>query len=308
MTVRLSRGRRPLSRGGYTLLEILLAAAIGVLLMGALYAAVSVHLREAQAARDVVERGTLVRALFARITADIYASLGQANPVVSSTSAGAAGTGGAGGSAGGSPTSGGTGSTATAATSGSSGLPATTGGGSSGVVINMGVQGTDSQMTLSISRVPREVLPFLTSDPTVLPPAGVSDLRLVSYWLAGGGDAPLGLARLEYRPVTSLDAQNNVPPNIADEANDVIAEEVKSVQFSYFDGNTWQDTWDGTAPGPDGVTPMGPPMAIAVELGIAMPGAREPKTYRHVIAIPTAGNVLNSSSGATVSGSGGTGS
>src|SRR2546421_10282773 len=81
--------------------------------------------------------------------------------------------------------------------------------------------------------------------------------------------------------------------NIPDEAAHVIAEEVKSLTFSYFDGSQWQDTWDSTQPGADGATPKGPPLAIAIVIGIPAPGAERTnsgnlKQYRHVVAIPSA--------------------
>jgi hypothetical protein len=74
----------------------------------------------------------------------------------------------------------------------------------------------------------------------------------------------------------------------------VLAPEVKSVQFQYFDGTDWQDSWDCTTSGDDGVTPIGPPQAIAVVVEIAVPqdgpkGEEPPtKRYRHVVACVTA--------------------
>jgi hypothetical protein len=153
-------------------------------------------------------------------------------------------------------------------------------------VVNIGIQGDNTRLTISVTRLTRD------SDfgPDGSQPA--SDLRLITYWLAGSGDVPLGLARLELKPVTSDDA-TVTPPDIPDEPKYVIAEEVKSLNFTYWDGTNWQDSWDGTAAGADGVTPMGPPLAVAVVIGIAPPGARpgadvKLKFHRHVIDIPTA--------------------
>jgi hypothetical protein len=157
---------------------------------------------------------------------------------------------------------------------------------------------------LYISRIPRELNPIPGADNLDQPL--VSDLRRVSYWLAGGSDSPLGLARQEVTAVTSDVAMAAVPPGIPDEASLVIAEEVKSLTFSYFDGTAWQDTWDGTAPGPDGSTPVGPPSAVAITLGIASPGSgssTEPdqplKLYRHVVPIVTANGVSQAATGGT---------
>ena len=108
------------------------------------------------------------------------------------------------------------------------------------------------------------------------------------YWLAKDNGSAQGLARKEYTAVTSDDAQNTLPPDVPDEASCVIAEEVQSLTFSYFDGTSWQDSWDSTTLGPDGVTPIGPPVAIAIVLGLPAPGSSDLKSYRHVVAIPTA--------------------
>jgi len=48
---------------------------------------------------------------------------------------------------------------------------------------------------------------------------------------------------------------------------------VKTLTFSYFDGTDWQDSWDGTQLGSDGMTPVGAPLAIAITIGIAPPGS-----------------------------------
>jgi hypothetical protein len=115
--------------------------------------------------------------------------------------------------------------------------------------------------------------------------------------------------------VTSDDALNTFPPGVPDEASYIIAEEVKDLSFRYFDGTNWQTSWDGTQPGADGSTPMGPPVAIEITLGLAVPqaGKVEPKiqTYRHVVVLPTANNptpVQITGSGTTSSGSGTTSS
>jgi hypothetical protein len=86
-----------------------------------------------------------------------------------------------------------------------------------------------------------------------------------------------------------------VPEGI-DELAFVKAEEVKYLRFSYFDGTAWQDFWDGSQVGSDGYTPIGPPVAIGIELGVIRPGVAldEPLDaanlllYRHVVSIPTA--------------------
>jgi hypothetical protein len=121
-----------------------------------------------------------------------------------------------------------------------------------------------------------------------------SDLRRITYWLVGGNE-PLGLARQEVKLATSDDALVTLPPDIPDESTFVIAEEVKSLQFRYFDGTSWQDSWDATAAGSTGA-PLGPPLAIEITVAVAPPDSNDSttdskpslKSYRHVVAIATA--------------------
>lgn len=86
--------------------------------------------------------------------------------------------------------------------------------------------------------------------------------------------------------VTSDDA-SVLPPDIPNEDSYVEAPEVQNLTFSYFDGTNWQDSWDGTTTGSDGVTPIGPPMAVAITIDIASPSGKV-KTYRHVVSLMTA--------------------
>src|SRR5206468_12877178 len=100
-------------------------------------------------------------------------------------------------------------------------------------------------------------------------------IRRISYWLVGsGGDSLMGLARYEINLVASSDLMSVLPTDLPDQQTYVIAEEVRSVNFRFFDGSAWQDSWDSTQPGPDGTTPLGPPLAIEIVLGIAPPGGR----------------------------------
>ena len=59
-----------------------------------------------------------------------------------------------------------------------------------------------------------------------------------------------------------------------DEIGDTLVDEVTGVIFEYFDGTSWASAWDGTQPGPDGVTPIGPPRAVRVTLTLQVPGPR----------------------------------
>ncbi len=82
-----------------------------------------------------------------------------------------------------------------------------------------------------------------------------------------------------------------LPPDIANAGSFVFAPEVKKFSLEYYDGTTWQTTWDGTALNNN--LPIGPPALIAINLTIATPSGRagekaKETNIRHVVAIPSA--------------------
>jgi hypothetical protein len=136
-----------------------------------------------------------------------------------------------------------------------------------------------------------------------------SDLHRISYWLGSNG----GLCRQDV-PWFSNDSFYTVDTIVFEQGkteNDyLIAREVTDLGFEYYDINAtsddtgWNEYWDGTQPGPDGITPLGPPTAIRVRLTIKTtdPSGKETtKDYMHVIPIVTANgpNSMTSSSGTT---------
>jgi prepilin-type N-terminal cleavage/methylation domain-containing protein len=287
------------SRPGFTLLEVLLAAAIGVLLMAGLYTALNLALSHAQAGRDKVEQSTIARSLFRRINNDVQTELAAYRPSPSASGGGmgggASGAAGAGGqSSGTGAQSGGTSSTTQGGSSSSSSSSNVSGLGGT-FQFNQGVQGDNSMLVLYVSRVPTELDPSWNGDVVPI----VSDLRRITYWRSSGG-----LSRQEIKIATSDDdAVSGLPTDLPDDPSLVLAPEVQSVTFQYFDGTNWQDSWDGTqTPSSGGKYPQGPPVAIAVTIELAIPGTStesgdpKRKTYRHVIAIPTANGTSSSSS------------
>jgi type II secretory pathway pseudopilin PulG len=307
--------RRPL-RSGYTLLEVLLAAAIGILLLAALYVALDTQFKAAQAGRDAIEQATVARSVLQRISDDIRPSLCAIDPSRyrpsrnqggggSSSGAAAPAPSGGGNTAGSGNTSGGNAAAANPSgdSSANSGGTTATADLSSAVTFNLFVQGTDTALTLYVSRLPRELTLLRGQETDAGNQPLFSDLRRITWWLAGGPEAPLGLARQEIKVATSDDALGPRPPDVDDEAAHVYVEEVKSLKFSYFDGNEWLDSWDGTALGSDNRTPIGPPRAIAIVIGLAPPGRPDDTTelqyYRHVVALPTADGAAQQQSSGT---------
>ncbi|MER3415981.1 MAG: hypothetical protein C4297_07190 [Gemmataceae bacterium] len=264
--------RRRCSRPAYTLLEVILAIAIGLLLVAALYVAVDVQFRYIQTGQEVVADSHIARGVLHRLSTDLQRTL--APPVGSgagSVSASSSATGSASAaSASGSGATNGSGETS-GASDGSAGTGAAT-------QLNFGLLGDNVQMLLFLTATPRAAL----LDPDAQ--HGLCDLRQVSYFLVPGQ----GLARQEWRQVLSSELANDPVPEI-------VAQEVQEVQFRYYDAaaGTWTDSWDSTV--------SGLPAAIEVVVGIAsvsrsirLSGAL--RYYRQVIALPAAGAADQSSS------------
>ncbi len=173
---------------------------------------------------------------------------------------------------------------------GASGMGATgsTGTGNANAVpVPLGLIGYPQSLHIFTSKVPRDAIRARGSDT----PVNISsDTRRISYWLVGDSGNGLGLAKQEVQQVTSDDAVQNYPPGIDNENSFIIADEVRSLTFSYFDGTNWSDTWFSTDMGADGVTPTGPPVAVSIEIELPGTGGPDvpPKRYRHFVAIITA--------------------
>jgi hypothetical protein len=161
--------------------------------------------------------------------------------------------------------------------------------GQGATTFNIGVQGGADWLMLTAGRVPRELSMFQRD---AAKGQLASDLRRVTYFLLPEG----GLARHETTRVTASDLPAS-PDAIPDPFSCVIASEVTSVAFEYFDGSGWVSSWNGADPGEDGQTPIGPPAAIAVTLTIMRgqpnaDGQFQTVTYRHVVAIPAANSLI----------------
>ena len=253
-------------RPGYTLLEVLLASVVAVVLLGALYSALEVTLVRMDANRNVIVANDLSRAVFNRLTLDLSNALGPLPPK-------SGGDGTTGSAAAASPATTAPTSSTTAATTASSGSPSADAAGTtadtatsaaaSGVNIpfGAGVVGTDKQLSLFVSRLPTALtdLDAINATDVALP----SDLRRVTYYLASDGT---GLARQSKPWVTADGVWNATDPDRANELAEVIAPEVKDATFEYYDGGTWQSSWDGSATAIDGTSLTGPPRAIRVTL------------------------------------------
>jgi prepilin-type N-terminal cleavage/methylation domain-containing protein len=276
----------PQARHGFTLLEVMLASVIAVMLMAALYTAMEVQLRYAQAGREVVDQTMLVRQIFAHVAADLNAAL---TPITATPTA-----------SGGSSSSGGTSATTGTGTTGTATAAATTT--TTTTALNAvtpfsgGLIGDNTYVAVWVSKLPQPVGPI---DPTAdsQETGGVSDVRRIAYWLDGG------LRKQTLTSVTANDDSTALPPP----SGELVAAEVVGLSFQYYDGSTWADTWDGTQLGADGATPIGPPRAIKIEMDITNPHSPgEVKHYIRYVSINSANAqpVADTTTGGTTTGGG----
>lgn len=256
-------------RSGFTLLEVVLASAMALLLMAALYVGLDIQLRLAQAGRDAIEQATLVRAVVQRFNADLSPGIGLVLPAASTSASASANNQNS--------------STTGASTTEPAVTEVTTT--TDTIPFQAGVIGQSDRLVLYISRAS---LPRGTDESGDSPIP--SDLRRVTYWLTDNG-----LARQEIPWVTSEQTQNNSNPLIEDnkqESDYIFAEEITNVIFEYWDGSGWQSSWDGTQLNSDGKTPLGPPAAIRIRFFMKLPAEQGNETiekeFRHTVALMTA--------------------
>ena len=270
------------ARRGFTLLELLLAMAIAIMLLGALYLAMNMTLEQTQASRDSSDIEDLHRGVINRMAIDLSATLGPLPPKATPDSA--SGTGGAGDTGG--MTGGMTGDmTGDGSDSGMMTDPMQTG------AVNYPFQGgiygtsTDGKSTLVIfaSRVPNALSTpgALVSGATGTQNSG--DLRRIIYWLGSNG-----LCRDERPWVTADGVGNSLQPDTSNEASNTIAEEVTGFDVQFADGSGgWISEWnvsDGTSP-----ASTGPPRAVKITLTFLFPLSKrgaEPITKTLVQVIP----------------------
>jgi hypothetical protein len=159
------------------------------------------------------------------------------------------------------------------------------------------VQGESDRLTLYIGKAPDYKSAMKNANVSL---QSLSELKRVSYWVDQGPNGTLGLYRQEIPIATSADALDEPSYSITGAGKiDLISDKVVSVSFQYHDGEQWLDEWDGTEAGDDGKSPVGPPMAIAIDLEMKsnqlVNGQPQTRTYHHVVLIPTAnGNPVES--------------
>lgn len=269
-------------RTGFTLLEVLLASTIAVLLLAALYASFDVVIAQSDVGREEVEKNDLARAVVTRITIDLVGTVGPLPPksggVTQAATAAAAATGQTDPTT--DPAAGGTADPTMAETETETTDPGVTVASTGGdIPFGAGLVGNGSTMTLFVSRVP---LALVNAEAAADGSQQPGDLRRITYYRSASG-----LCRQERPWVTSDGVWNSADADRTDELGDLLAEEITDVQFQYFDGSSWVDSWDGTQMATDGKTLLGPPRGVKITLVIERPNTPA-RRMSHVFALRAA--------------------
>ena len=256
-------GPRTLHSFGFTLLEVIIALGLTLLLLSAVYGAIQLQYRVSTAGREEMLRAQVVRATLGMIEADVRAVVWQVQELPAeesdTTTTEAGGTGEA--VADGQSTDDTTEilSTDDAFASGSS-----------------GIFGDSQSLVLHVSRPSRDLV-YARSDEDAAESISRSDLASVTYFLAdassGGLSAAIaqqtpsgsstsegivGLARVEGDRLSIEQAGDQAAVESLSTTQTEVVPEIVSIEFAYWDGLEWLDSWDsnssGTLPSAIGIT------------------------------------------------------
>jgi len=267
------RRTRRADRRGYTLLEVLIASAIAVLLLSALYFAFDLTIRSADTGRALVGESDLNRAVINRMAIDLSSPLGVLPPM-------------SGGATDGSAASSTTSDTATTTTTAAA--PATTDSpvpmtADPLIRFDAGVIGTGEQLIVFVSKVPTWLSDRETAaDPNALLP---SDAHRIGYYLHSSGK---GLCRQDKPWITADKVGNSTEIDRTNEDGEVIAPEIVAITFEYSDGTGYISEWDGSQASIDGSSSTGPPRAIKATITFEFTdreGNKAQKKITHIFAI-----------------------
>jgi type II secretory pathway pseudopilin PulG len=323
---------------GFTLLEVILALGLSMVVIAAIGAAITMYLRLFDSGRTNIEEAQLARVLLRRMADDIRGAVAYNTIDVSKLSASqSAATTTTAASSNSNSTAGGdsqntssTPSTASTASSASA-ASASTESVSNSIVVDSGTDlsstgplaipglyGNSTQLLIDVSRLPRLDQYMQSQDQSTLSPSTASStgdrssaLRNIVYNIFGdtsyltGGSAgtgmqmSCGLIRRDRDRASALMSVQNGEELDQDDAAQVIAPEVESIGFSYFDGSDWYSYWDSSENG-------GLPLAVQITLRISRAAkngqAQLPGVYSLVVNIPAARKTNSSSDSSTTGG------
>jgi prepilin-type N-terminal cleavage/methylation domain-containing protein len=287
-----------MSRRGFSLLELVVALSLSVLLLAGIYAGLDLFWRYSTTGQDEIERAQIARAVLRQIESDLRGIVFKPGDQASQSADPAAG-----------------GTTPGQAPSAPAVTPGTEFGGTSQgdpSTTSAAAIGTAQPTPESIAAIAGLVgdwqsLKMTTSNPArggVYAPLGsdmsgvvrTSDMLTVGYQLGDSvtaAAAPTGLGRFENDRLQSSIAEAQGDVGFLSNSLRVVAPEVTSLQFAYFDGYNWLTEWDSSSVG-------GLPTAVEVIIEVTTPprgsrpgfaaSKRDPasQTFRLVVALPLA--------------------
>jgi prepilin-type N-terminal cleavage/methylation domain-containing protein len=288
--------------GGFTLLEVLVSLGLSVLLVTAIYGAISTYIRVSQGDQGKLERSRVARSLFRQISLDIQSVLfrveEESTESTESTGEDASSTVTTGATAGT-----GTESETDTETTETTEVVAVVDPEAALQSSSVGLIGDAGKLTLHVNRPARE-LSYTTLQSGSGITARTSDLQSITWFLADASasglegevgqlaqqgsaltlidSGPQGLARLagDRMAIEYADVESDVSSLAA--AARVLAPEVVSLQFRYFDGLTWLEEWDS-------VSAQRLPNAVEITLGLKRIVSEEERLAKQFDATARAG-------------------
>lgn len=313
---------------GFTLLEIVLALGLSSLLLAALYTALQMHWSSSSLGQVEMERSQVARALFRRIETDLRSVVFRDTALTSSTDDGSSSssssassgstssgntssgtsTGTSGGSSSSGSSTGSSGSTSSGSSTGTSSSTGTT-------TENYSTQKTglfgDSQTLVAHVSLPDRASSMGAASSgnasgTAMSSAS-SDLQSVAYFMLGSsstlaqqltsalssplGKQATGLARMQGDRMAMQAADETGDLSSMSSGVKVLAPEVASISFEYFDGVSWTTSWDSATSNsiPNAVRitiDFQPP--VATSGWYSRPVSASTDRFQHTVALPLA--------------------
>lgn len=253
-------------RGGFTLLEILLALSLVAALLGVMSTSIRLTLRATDAGRSEIVRAQVARAALKRISDDLRSTIWYSEENMSqvsgltttaSSAAGNAAAGAAGGAAGGGAASAG-GAAAQAGGSAAAGAASSAASSAEPTEVDAedlegpaipGIYGGQDWIDIDVSRLPRpdQYQQMEIGDDLV------SETKTVSYFLgevtgnavgSAASAGQIGLMRRELDRQATQWAALSGAIAVSDEYTEELAPEIESLTLQYYDGADWLIDWD----------------------------------------------------------------
>lgn len=252
------------NRAGFTLLELLIAIGLTSILMVALFSAMDIYFKLQLDSQEEITRQQISRALLRQMTRDIQSVVFVKKQAVDDeeTAPTSPGTGSA-ASGGSTPAGGSTQADGSNSLSSTGSTAQTTDGDTTAAMLKYtsGLVGSATDLLLYVSR-PDRTLSYVDAQSLTSTSERTGDLMMIRYLVAdtsagglsstiakrfaGNKNGPIGLVRITgdlYGMSTAVQAGEERDFTCVDQID---AEEVSQVAFSYFDGLNWQETWDST--------------------------------------------------------------